>query len=223
MTSKDVLIFLLGAAVGVAASWKIAHKRAKKETDEDVASVKTAYGKSLDTYRKSFDTYRSKVVSRFGKDVDEEFCTGIMIGQSAQKYTQPDTTEEDKKACESIIATSGYSADSRKTNYTNVDEPSEKDRDLPYVIKSECFGEFPKWGRRTLRFDKYEDEERLYDEYSNEDEDIRTVLGDEVIEYIDNMDKYDDSSEKDCTGEAVVYVRDDVMHVDYMINIHIYV
>lgn len=198
MSGRDVLIFLCGAAVGAVASFKICQMALKKIADEEIDSVKKAYGNRVDDYRKRLKELRENPTE-------------------AEKEAR-----EELKKYESVIKTSGYTAESKKTLYNKAVEEEANDPDLPYVIKPECYGEYPKWGRRTLRFDKLPDEERLYDEDTNEDEDIRTILGDDVIEHIDNVLEYEDSSERDCVGEAVLYVRDDIMHVDYMIYIYKY-
>lgn len=199
MSGRDVLIFLCGAAVGAVASFKICQIAIRKVCDEEIESVKEAYRKKNKMY--------------------DENCKIQEMFEEADKKAG----EEEKVKYESVLKTSGYTAESKKTLYNKAVEAEEaNDPDLPYVIKPECYGEYPKWGRRSLRFDKLPDGERLYDEDTNEDEDIRTVLGDDVLEHIDNYLEYEESSEKDCIGEAMVYVRDDIMHVDYAIDVHKY-
>lgn len=222
---KVISFILLGAVIGVTASWRIAQKRSKKEADEDVASVKKAYSEALDEHKDMFQEYRNKVIAKYGEEVDKQFMGPFNLlrekTDTTAQYRKEQENIADNQQYRQIIKSCGYSSEQPKTNYARVEDVNKREiKDLPYVIKDDCYGEYD-YEQLDLRYDinMGENEIRLYDETTNQDEDPMTTLGKDVLEFIDNQLEFcpaDDGSEE----TATVYVRDDIVKVDYRIDIY---
>lgn len=206
MSLKSVGIFLLGAAVGIAASWKFAQHKWQAWAEEDIESVKKAYANKLN---KELNTTK---VGKTGVKM-EESLSGV-VEDLGYATSSPIPNDVGKKA---------KPAEKKPTvNYNEITEVSKRElNDVPYIIHDNLFGSEKDYEQINLRYDinMADGERTLYDEISNQEEDELKILGEDIIEYIDNRAEFepsDDGEEESC----VVHVRDDILKIDYEIDIH---
>lgn len=207
MDIKTIGVFLLGAAVGAAASWKFAQKKWQTWAEEDIKSVKEAYAKKLDEELGTVKTRKTgvKMTENLSKVVNE-------LGYANTSTTAPNDLKKKAK-----------SADKKPTiNYNAISDDKGKNKvnDVPYVIRDNLFGS-EDYEQINLRYDIsiIDGNRTLYEELSGQEEDELKTLGEDVLEYIDNRAEFepsDDEEEETC----IIHVRDDVLKIDYEIDIH---
>lgn len=225
MNTREIGIFLLGAVAGVAASWKLSQKQWQKFADADISSVKKVYTVTINDWKKKFADYREKVVAKYGAAVDKDFASAGMldvdmtsINPSSVTNVKMDKPRNDMPRYEQIIKECRYSSEQPKTDYSKSKVDDRPIKDLPYIIKEECFGEMEQYTEQNLCYDIdiSANERRLYHETTDNDVDVECTLGKDVLEYIDNNLEFEMD---DGTETATIFVRDDVMKTDYKIVI----
>lgn len=153
--------FILGTAIGVAASWKIAQTKYEKIAQEEIDSVKETYSKkrkeNIETLENLNDQLKDEI-KRVGKVTEEK----------------PDIMEYAAK-----LQKEGY------TDYTSDSEPAENIEDVdagpkPYVISPEEFGENDFY--ETISLTYYADGV-LADDTDERIEDVDNIVGYDSLEH----------------------------------------
>lgn len=206
MNIRTIGVFLLGAVVGAAASWKFAQKKWQTWAEEDIESVKKAYSEKLD---KELNTVKKK---RTGVKMTESFSNVVEGLGYANVSTVPNDLKKKAKSVDNKPA----------VNYNAISDDKGKNKvnDIPYVIRDNLFGS-EGYEQINLRYDidNLDGNRTLFDQISRHTEDELKTLGEDVLEYIDNYAEFepsDDEEEETC----VIHVRDDVLKIDYEIDIH---
>ena len=196
-TLKGVLIFVLGAAAGSLATWKLIEKKYKDIAQEEIDSVKDTFSKmkkneypdKLEDYP-DFEEFND---SDDSDDVEEEHKPE----QKIDRNNKPDIVEYAK-----ILSETGY------TNYAERQDKKEKkgvepvEDERPYVISPDEFGEKDGYENVTLTY--YADGV-LTDYFDNVISNVDEVVG---FDSLDHFGEYEDD---------VVFVRNEKMETDYEI------
>lgn len=196
-TLKGVLIFVLGAAAGSLATWKLIEKKYKDIAQEEIDSVKDTFSKmkkneypdKLEDYP-DFEEFND---SDDSDDVEEE----PKPEQKIDRNNKPDIVEYAK-----ILSETGY------TNYAERQDKKEKkgvepvEDERPYVISPDEFGEKDGYENVTLTY--YADGV-LTDYFDNVISNVDEVVG---LDSLDHFGEYEDD---------VVFVRNEKMETDYEI------
>ena len=196
-TLKGVLIFVLGAAAGSLATWKLIEKKYKDIAQEEIDSVKDTFSKmkkneypdKLEDYP-DFEEFND---SDDSDDVEEE----PKPEQKIDRNNKPDIVEYAK-----ILSETGY------TNYAERQDKKEKkgvepvEDERPYVISPDEFGEKDGYENVTLTY--YADGV-LTDYFDNVISNVDEVVG---FDSLDHFGEYEDD---------VVFVRNEKMETDYEI------
>lgn len=199
-TLKGVLIFVLGAAAGSLATWKLIEKKYKDIAQEEIDSVKDTFSKmkkneypdKLEDYP-DFEEFDDSDDSDDSDDVEEE----PKPEQKIDRNNKPDIVEYAK-----ILSETGY------TNYAERQDKKEKkgvepvEDERPYVISPDEFGEKDGYENVTLTY--YADGV-LTDYFDNVISNVDEVVG---FESLDHFGEYEDD---------VVFVRNEKMETDYEI------
>lgn len=162
---RNVLIFILGAAVGATGTWYFAKKKYEKIAQEEINSVKERF-----TYEKNVDNTESEsanVKRTVIKSLDDEHEKKM---QSVADYAKK-------------LSQEGYTDYSAKKEVVDTNKDS-----IPYVITPEEFGEFDDYDR--ISFTYYADHV-LADENDEEVEDIEGSVG---IDSLTHFGEYEDDS-----------------------------
>ena len=193
-TLKGVLIFVLGAAAGSLATWKLIEKKYKDIAQEEIDSVKDTFSKmKKNEYPDKLEDYPDFEEFDDSDDVEEE----PKPEQKIDRNNKPDIVEYAK-----ILSETGY------TNYAERQdkkgkkgvEPVEDER--PYVISPDEFGEKDGYENVTLTY--YADGV-LTDYFDNVISNVDEVVG---FDSLDHFGEYEDD---------VVFVRNEKMETDYEI------
>lgn len=190
-TLKGVLIFVLGAAAGSLATWKLIEKKYKDIAQEEIDSVKDTFSKmKKNEYPDKLEDYPD--FEEFD-DVEEE----PKPEQKIDRNNKPDIVEYAK-----ILSETGY------TNYADRQDKKEKkgvepvEDERPYVISPDEFGEKDGYENVTLTY--YADGV-LTDYFDNVISNIDEVVG---FDSLDHFGEYEDDA---------VFVRNEKMETDYEI------
>lgn len=196
-TLKGVLIFVLGAAAGSLATWKLIEKKYKDIAQEEIDSVKDTFSKmKKNEYPDKLEDYPDFEEfddSDDSDDVEEE----PKPEQKIDRNNKPDIVEYAKILCET-----GY------TNYAERQDKKEKkgvepvEDERPYVISPDEFGEKDGYENVTLTY--YADGV-LTDYFDNVISNVDEVVG---FDSLDHFGEYEDD---------VVFVRNEKMETDYEI------
>ena len=196
-TLKGVLIFVLGAAAGSLATWKLIKKKYKDIAQEEIDSVKDTFSKmKKNEYPDKLEDYPDFEVfhdSDDSDDVEEE----PKPEQKIDRNNKPDIVEYAK-----ILSETGY------TNYAERQDKKEKkgvepvEDERPYVISPDEFGEKDGYENVTLTY--YADGV-LTDYFDNVISNVDEVVG---FDSLDHFGEYEDD---------VVFVRNEKMETDYEI------
>lgn len=196
-TLKGVLIFVLGAAAGSLATWKLIEKKYKDIAQEEIDSVKDTFSKmKKNEYPDKLEDYPDFEEfddSDDSDDVEEE----PKPEQKIDRNNKPDIVEYAK-----ILSETGY------TNYAERQDKKEKkgvepvEDERPYVISPDEFGEKDGYENVTLTY--YADGV-LTDYFDNVISNVDEVVG---FDSLDHFGEYEDD---------VVFVRNDKMETDYEI------
>ena len=196
-TLKGVLIFVLGAAAGSLATWKLIEKKYKDIAQEEIDSVKDTFSKmKKNEYPDKLEDYPDFEEfddSDDSDDVDEE----PKPEQKIDRNNRPDIVEYAK-----ILSETGY------TNYAERQDKKEKkgvepvEDERPYVISPDEFGEKDGYENVTLTY--YADGV-LTDYFDNVISNIDEVVG---FDSLDHFGEYEDDA---------VFVRNEKMETDYEI------
>ena len=191
-TLKGVLIFVLGAAAGSLATWKLIEKKYKDIAQEEIDSVKDTFSKmKKNEYPDKLEDY---------PDFEEFDDSNVEESKSEQKIdrnNKPDIVEYAK-----ILSETGY------TNYADRQDKKEKkgvepvEDERPYVISPDEFGEKDGYENVTLTY--YADGV-LTDYFDNVISNVDEVVG---FDSLDHFGEYEDD---------VVFVRNEKMETDYEI------
>lgn len=196
-TLKGVLIFVLGAAAGSLATWKLIEKKYKDIAQEEIDSVKDTFSKmKKNEYPDKLEDYPD--FEEFDDsddydDVEEE----PKPEQKIDRNNKPDIVEYAK-----ILSETGY------TNYAERQDKKEKkgvepvEDERPYVISPDEFGEKDGYENVTLTY--YADGV-LTDYFDNVISNVDEVVG---FDSLDHFGEYEDD---------VVFVRNEKMETDYEI------
>lgn len=197
-TLKGVLIFVLGAAAGSLATWKLIEKKYKDIAQEEIDSVKDTFSKmkkneypdKLEDYP-DFEEFDDSDVSYDSDDEEPK------SEQKIDRNNKPDIVEYAK-----ILSETGY------TNYAERQDKKEKkgvepvEDERPYVISPDEFGEKDGYENVTLTY--YADGV-LTDYFDNVISNVDEVVG---FDSLDHFGEYEDD---------VVFVRNEKMETDYEI------
>lgn len=193
-TLKGVLIFVLGAAAGSLATWKLIEKKYKDIAQEEIDSVKDTFSKmKKNEYPDKLEDYPDFEEFDDSDDVEEE----PKSEQKIDRNNKPDIVEYAK-----ILSETGY------TNYAERQDKKEKkgvepvEDERPYVISPDEFGEKDGYENVTLTY--YADGV-LTDYFDNVISNIDEVVG---FDSLDHFGEYEDD---------VVFVRNEKMETDYEI------
>lgn len=196
-TLKGVLIFVLGAAAGSLATWKLIEKKYKDIAQEEIDSVKNTFSKmKKNEYPDKLEDYPDFEEfddSDDSDDVEEE----TKPEQKIDRNNKPDIVEYAK-----ILSETGY------TNYAERQDKKEKkgvepvEDERPYVISPDEFGEKDGYENVTLTY--YADGV-LTDYFDNVISNIDEVVG---FDSLDHFGEYEDDA---------VFVRNEKMETDYEI------
>lgn len=196
-TLKGVLIFVLGAAAGSLATWKLIKKKYKDIAQEEIDSVKDTFSKmKKNEYPDKLEDYPDFEEfddSDDSDDVEEE----PKPEQKIDRNNKPDIVEYAK-----ILSETGY------TNYAERQDKKEKkgvepvEDERPYVISPDEFGEKDGYENVTLTY--YADGV-LTDYFDNVISNVDEVVG---FDSLDHFGEYEDD---------VVFVRNEKMETDYEI------
>lgn len=196
-TLKGVLIFVLGAAAGFLATWKLIEKKYKDIAQEEIDSVKDTFSKmKKNEYPDKLEDYPDFEEfddSDDSDDVEEE----PKPEQKIDRNNKPDIVEYAK-----ILSETGY------TNYAERQDKKEKkgvepvEDERPYVISPDEFGEKDGYENVTLTY--YADGV-LTDYFDNVISNVDEVVG---FDSLDHFGEYEDD---------VVFVRNEKMETDYEI------
>lgn len=196
-TLKGVLIFVLGAAAGSLATWKLIEKKYKDIAQEEIDSVKDTFSKmKKNEYPDKLEDYPDFEEfddSDDSDDVEEE----PKPEQKIDRNNKPDIVEYAK-----ILSETGY------TNYAERQDKKEKkgvepvEDERPYVISPDEFGEKDGYENVTLTY--YADGV-LTDYFDNVISNIDEVVG---LDSLDHFGEYEDDA---------VFVRNEKMETDYEI------
>ena len=196
-TLKGVLIFVLGAAAGSLATWKLIEKKYKDIAQEEIDSVKDTFSKmKKNEYPDKLEDYPDFEEfddSDDSDDVEEE----PKPEQKIDRNNKPDIVEYAK-----ILSETGY------TNYAERQDKKEKkgvepvEDERPYVISPDEFGEKDGYENVTLTY--YADGV-LTDYFDNVISNVDEVVG---FDSLDHFGEYEDD---------VVFVRNEKMETDYEI------
>lgn len=191
-TLKGVLIFVLGAAAGSLATWKLIEKKYKDIAQEEIDSVKDTFSKmKKNEYPDKLEDYPD--FEEFDDSDDEE----PKSEQKIDRNNKPDIVEYAK-----ILSETGY------TNYAERQDKKEKkgvepvEDERPYVISPDEFGEKDGYENVTLTY--YADGV-LTDYFDNVISNVDEVVG---FDSLDHFGEYEDD---------VVFVRNEKMETDYEI------
>lgn len=197
-TLKGVLIFVLGAAAGSLATWKLIEKKYKDIAQEEIDSVKDTFSKmKKNEYPDKLEDYPD--FEEFD-DSDDSYDSDDEEHKSEQKIdrnNKPDIVEYAK-----ILSETGY------TNYAERQDKKEKkgvepvEDERPYVISPDEFGEKDGYENVTLTY--YADGV-LTDYFDNVISNIDEVVG---LDSLDHFGEYEDDA---------VFVRNEKMETDYEI------
>ena len=197
-TLKGVLIFVLGAAAGSLATWKLIEKKYKDIAQEEIDSVKDTFSKmKKNEYPDKLEDYPD--FEEFD-DSDDSYDSDDEEPKSEQKIdrnNKPDIVEYAK-----ILSETGY------TNYAERQDKKEKkgvepvEDERPYVISPDEFGEKDGYENVTLTY--YADGV-LTDYFDNVISNVDEVVG---FDSLDHFGEYD---------EDAVFVRNEKMETDYEI------
>ena len=197
-TLKGVLIFVLGAAAGSLATWKLIEKKYKDIAQEEIDSVKDTFSKmKKNEYPDKLEDYPD--FEEFD-DSDDSYDSDDEESKSEQKIdrnNKPDIVEYAK-----ILSETGY------TNYADRQDKKEKkgvepvEDERPYVISPDEFGEKDGYENVTLTY--YADGV-LTDYFDNVISNIDEVVG---LDSLDHFGEYEDDA---------VFVRNEKMETDYEI------
>ena len=197
-TLKGVLIFVLGAAAGSLATWKLIEKKYKDIAQEEIDSVKDTFSKmKKNEYPDKLEDYPD--FEEFD-DSDDSYYSDDEEPKSEQKIdrnNKPDIVEYAK-----ILSETGY------TNYAERQDKKEKkgvepvEDERPYVISPDEFGEKDGYENVTLTY--YADGV-LTDYFDNVISNIDEVVG---LDSLDHFGEYEDDA---------VFVRNEKMETDYEI------
>ena len=193
-TLKGVLIFVLGAAAGSLATWKLIEKKYKDIAQEEIDSVKDTFSKmKKNEYPDKLEDYPDFEEFDDSDDVEEE----PKPEQKIDRNNKPDIVEYAK-----ILSEVGY------TNYAERQDKKEKkgvepvEDERPYVISPDEFGEKDGYENVTLTY--YADGV-LTDYFDNVISNVDEVVG---FDSLDHFGEYEDD---------VVFVRNEKMETDYEI------
>ena len=196
-TLKGVLIFVLGAAAGSLATWKLIEKKYKDIAQEEIDSVKDTFSKmKKNEYPDKLEDYPDFEEFDDSDDSDDEE-EEPKPEQKIDRNNKPDIVEYAK-----ILSETGY------TNYAERQDKKEKkgvepvEDERPYVISPDEFGEKDGYENVTLTY--YADGV-LTDYFDNVISNVDEVVG---FDSLDHFGEYEDD---------VVFVRNEKMETDYEI------
>ena len=195
-TLKGVLIFVLGAAAGSLATWKLIEKKYKDIAQEEIDSVKDTFSKmKKNEYPDKLEDYPD--FEEFDDSDDSDVEEEPKPEQKIDRNNKPDIVEYAK-----ILSETGY------TNYAERQDKKEKkgvepvEDERPYVISPDEFGEKDGYENVTLTY--YADGV-LTDYFDNVISNVDEVVG---FDSLDHFGEYEDD---------VVFVRNEKMETDYEI------
>ena len=188
-TLSKLVIFVAGAAIGSAVTWKLVKTKYEQIAKAEIESVK--------------EVYSVKSEKAEAKKNDPEPEPEVVKSDAPQaKYSneKPDIREYAQ-----LIKNEGYSVDYSEKSKKSTEEPAKVDpEDRPYSIKPNEYGEFT----------DYEEVELMYyaDGYLADDMDclVDDIDGTVGFDFADYIGEYEDD---------VAYIRNDKLKCDYCIDI----
>lgn len=180
---KYFAIFAVGAAIGSAATWRFVKTKYEQQANEEIASVKKTFIENERHLTSCLEHANNELKKSVGIDIHVEADEDDEI----RTYTD-------------IIDENSYQA--KAFNDKINKEVSPVDKQKPYVISPEEFGEIEEYETVSLTYyaDGY-----LFDENDDMIEDVEAMVGEESLTH---FGEYEDDS---------VFVRNDRYQVDYEI------
>ena len=189
---KNLLIFVAGASIGVAATWQFFKAKYEQIANEEIASVKDVYSKRIheanisDTKPEVVEDKNDIQASKESEEVDDD-KNDIQTNKESEEVDDEDINEYKKLA-------SVYKNDEKEKG-------GEAMANEPYVIKPEEFGD----SDYDLVSLNYYADKVLVDEDDNPIEDIDYLVGEDSLKH---FGEYEDDS---------VFVRNDNLKTDFEI------
>lgn len=168
---KAAFIFVTGAAIGAAVTWKVLDVKFEKRFQEELASVKEAFSRS--------------------KSQPQEEVEPTMEDSNESDEVEDTDEAEETSDYEEVVTKTGYFDYTGISNISNKTEEGGDDvADRPYVITPDEFGEDPNYATTTLfyYYDKVVSNE--YDEALDDDE-IEELVGKDALSH---FGEYEDDS-----------------------------
>lgn len=185
---KNVLIFVVGAALGSALTWKLLETKYAKLAQEEIDEVREVYRAKMSETEPDKEPSMHEQLMEAAKAFDE----------GLKKGTESEPTEN--KVYKEMVKALKYNAGSREDS----DEGGDKVVNRPYVISPDQFGEFSDY--ETLSLTYYADGV-IENEYGE-------ILEGDVVEELIGMDSLNHFGEYE---DDSVFVRNDELQADYEI------
>ena len=207
-TMGKILIFVTGAAIGSAVTWKLVKTKYEQIAQAEIESVKEVYSAASRKAEEKEVPANNIVIDLDIPDEQGNKCAGAHLHYiPEEKIEKPKMSNEkpDIKEYAKLLKNEGYSIDYSGKSKKSSEEPvKEYPEDRPYSIKPEDYGEFT----------DYEEIELLYyaDGYLADDMDclVDDIDGTVGFDFADYIGEYEDD---------VAYIRNDKLKCDYCIDI----
>lgn len=167
---KCLLAFTLGAAVGVAASWKLMEAKYRKIADEEIESVK--------------EVFSTKPVEEDTEESDGEDDADEEQEEPEMEENDSDVVKEDNNEYHKIIQQHNY-----HNNYSVISKEGDASNgivyDAPYIIDA---GEVGELDYEVIELIYYEGDKVLADELDEIVDDVEGTVGLANLEQFDECD-----------------------------------
>lgn len=188
-TLSNFLIFVVGAGIGSAVTWKVLKTKYEQIIQEEIDSVKEVYSK-LNTVDEMHEMDIPQLVKK-------------AIEDGASNKTDRVTGVAALKEYDETLKKQGY------VNYSDVKKQEEGglesvEIDKPYQISPDEFGNDNEYDCKYLTY--YEDGVLVYDETDDEVDDVGQIVGFDFFKYFGT---YEDD---------IVWIRNDALECDYEIT-----
>lgn len=208
-TLVKAVIFVAGAAIGSAVTWKCVKTKYEQIAKDEIDSVKEEYGrinklmrKEIDACRKLREAHKDDIEDETEDETDEE-----LVDDDSVDDDDRDFTEHEMEQINYYKLTSKYRSDSNDDENNEEGDGNEDDElqfiDGPYVISPEDFASSPP-GYSASPLDYYADGV-LADGWGVK-LDIEETIGEDALEH---FGEYVDD---------IVYVRNERTEIDYEVT-----
>ena len=201
MSVKNVLIFTVGAGIGVGGTWKYFKEKYSEYAEEEIESVKTTFkNKNKDAVKEKLNNYADDVIDGLKSKTD----TKTKPKQGKRINKDPERAAKTvRKNYNEIIHTYNPEVNDL-VPFRNEEELNIKDPEEPYIITSKRFvDEHSDFDKITLNY--YSVDDVLIDEDGNPIDMVEEVIGSEALVSFGTSGPETD----------LVYVRNEKYLIDY--------